>query len=210
MVSHQKKARSNLYPTETMINVDYADYLAFLTNTPAQAKFLQHSLEQAAGGIDLHVNANKNEFMCFKQEGVISTRSGKHLKLVDKFTYLGSNISSIESNVNIHLAKVWTAIDRLLFIRKSYQSHKIKWDFFQAVAVFILLYGCTTWTLTKHIKEKLDGNYSRMLHAVLNKSLKQHSTKQLSCCHLPPISQSIQVRQIHKLCSLMDSYTWTC
>ena len=32
------------------------------------------------------------------------------------------------------------------------------------------LYGCTTWTLTKHLEKKLDGNYARMLHAVLNKS----------------------------------------
>ena len=51
-----------------------------------QAKSLLHSLEQAAGGISLHMNANKIEFICFKQEGAISTLSGKPLKLVDKFT----------------------------------------------------------------------------------------------------------------------------
>ena len=42
---------------------------------------------------------------------------------------------------------------------------------FQAAVVSILLYGCTTWTLTKRLEKKLDGNYSRMLRAVLNKSL---------------------------------------
>ena len=36
----------------------------------------------------------------------------------------------------------------------------------------------TTSMLTKPIKKKLDGNYTRMLHAVLNKSWKQHPTKQ--------------------------------
>ena len=43
--------------------------------------------------------------------------------------------------------------------------------------------------------EKLDGNYTRILHAVLNKSRKQHSIKQQLCGHLSPISQTIQVRR---------------
>ena len=33
---------------------------------------------------------------------------------VDQFTYLGSNTSSTENNVNVHLVKVGTAINRLL------------------------------------------------------------------------------------------------
>ena len=36
-------------------------------------------------------------------------------------------------------------------------------SFFQAAVVSILLYGCTTWTLTKLLEKKLDGNYTRML-----------------------------------------------
>ena len=40
----------------------------------------------------------------------------------------------------------------------------------------ILLYGCTTWTLTKRLKKKLDGNYTRMLRAILNKSWRHHLT----------------------------------
>ena len=47
-----------------------------------------------------------------------------------------------------------------------------------AVAVVsILLYGCTTWALTKRVEKKLDGNYTRMLRAILNKSWWQHPTK---------------------------------
>ena len=33
-----------------------------------------------------------------------------------------------------------------------------KHSFFQAAIVSILLYGCTTWTLTKWLEEKLNGN----------------------------------------------------
>ena len=71
------------------------------------------------------------------------------------------------------LTKAWTAIDRLSIIWKSNLSDKMKCSFFQAAVVSILLYGCTTWTLTKRL-EKLDGNYTRMLRAILNKSWQQH------------------------------------
>ena len=59
----------------------------------------------------------------------------------------------------------------------------------------VLLYGCTTWTLTKRIKKKQFGNCTRMLLAILNKSWKQHPTKQQLYGHLLPISKTIQIRR---------------
>ena len=67
--------------------------------------------------------------MCFKQEEAISTLSGKLLKLRDQFKYHISNITSTESDVSIHLGKMWTAIDRLSIIWKSDLFDQIK-DFF--------------------------------------------------------------------------------
>ena len=71
----------------------------------------------------------------------------------------------------------------------------MKRSFFQAAVVSILLYGCTTWTLTKRTEKKLDGNYTRMLRAILNKSWWQHSTRHQLYGHLPPITKTIQVRR---------------
>ena len=85
-------------------------------------------------------------------------------------------------------------IDRLSIIWKSDLTDKIKRSFFQAVVVSLLLYGCTTWTLTKRLKKKLDGNYTRMLRAILNKSWRQHPTRPQLYGHLPPITKTIQVR----------------
>ena len=70
----------------------------------------------------------------------------------------------------------------------------MKCSFFQAAVVSILLYGCTTWTLTKRLKKKLDGNSTRMLRAILNKSWRQHPTKHQLYGHLPLITKTIQVR----------------
>ena len=92
MVYTKKKSRQ--YPAETMTDTDYADDLLLLA--PANAESLLHN-------IGLHINANKKEYMWFKQEGTISTLSGRPLKFMDKFTYLNSNISSTERDVNIHI-----------------------------------------------------------------------------------------------------------
>ena len=83
------------YPAKTITDADYADDIALLANTPAQAKTLLHSLERAAAGIGLHVNEHKTEYMCFNQTGDIYTLNGSPLELVYKFTYLGSSVSSI-------------------------------------------------------------------------------------------------------------------
>ena len=75
-----------------MTDADYADDISILSNAPTQAKTLLHSLEQVAAGIGLHVNAHKTEYMCSDQTGDISTLNGSSLKLVNKFTYLGSSV----------------------------------------------------------------------------------------------------------------------
>ena len=59
----------------------------------------------------------------------------------------------------------------------------------------ILLYGCTTWTLTKRLEKRLDGNYTRMLWAILNWSWRQHPTKLQLYGHLHPITKTIQIRR---------------
>ena len=74
-------------------------------------------------------------------------------------------------------------------------NDKMKRSFFQAAVASILLYGCTTWTLTKRLENKLVGNYTRMLRAILNNSLRQHPTGHQLYGHLPPITKTIQVRR---------------
>ena len=124
--------------------------------------------------------------MRFNQRGDISTLNGNSLKLVDKFTYQESSVTSTEKDINTRLAK---AVDKLSIIWNSDLTDEIKRNFFQTAVVSILLYGCTTWTLTKRMKKKHDGNYTRILQAIVNKSWRQHPTKQQPNGHLPPITK---------------------
>ena len=189
------KKRIRRYPAKTITDADYADDIAFLANTPNQAETLLHCLEVASAGIGLHVNAHKTEYMCFNQAGDISTLDGTSLKLVDEFTYQGSSVSSTEKDIDTRLTKTRTAIDKLSVIWKSDLTDKMKRSFFQAAVVSIQLYGRTTWTLTKRLEKKLDGNYTRMLGAILNKSWRQHPTRHQLYGHLPPITKTRQVRR---------------
>ena len=181
------KKRSRRYPAKTITDPDYADDFALLANTPNQAETLLHSLERAVAGISLQVNAHKTKYMCYNQTGNITTLDGASLKLVDKFTYLGGSVSSTEKDIDSQLKKkAWTAIDRLSIIWKSDLTDKMKRSFFQTAVVSILLYGCTTWTLTKRLEKKLDGNYTIMLRAILNKSWRQHPTRHQLYGHFLP------------------------
>ena len=93
------------------------------------------------------------------------------------------------------MGKAWSPTNKLSVIWKSDLTDKLKRQFFQAVVISLLMYGCTTWTLTKRLENKQDGSCTRMLRAVLNKSWKQHPTKKQLYSHQPPISQTILVRR---------------
>ena len=125
------KARSGWYSTQTIMDTDYADDIALMAYTPTKAKSLLHSLEKTAGATRFHINADKTEYMRFNQnrKGDISTLKGGSLKLVDKFTYLGTSILSTKNDINARLVKPWTAIDRLSAIWRSYLSDKIQRNF---------------------------------------------------------------------------------
>ena len=121
--------------------------------------------------------------------------NGISLKLVNKFTYLGSSVSSTETDMDTRLAKALAAINRLSVIWKSDLTDKMKRSFIQEAVASILLYGLTTWTLTKRIVKKNDGNYTRMLRAILNKSWRQHPTKPQLYGQQLPITKTIKVRR---------------
>ena len=211
------KRRSKRYPAKTITDADYADDLTLLANTPNQAETLLHSLERAAAGIGLHVNANKTEYMCYNQTGNIATLDGASLKLVDKFTYLGSSVSSTEKDIDTRLTKAWTAIDRLSIIWKSDLTDKMK-------------RGCVDTAIWMHhmdANEAAGEETRRKLHNNVESSIKQvlattpHETptiRTLAPHHENYTSQTNQTRgtllekqgRAHKRCTPVDPHIWVC
>ena len=62
---NRAKERCSRYPAQTFTDKLYANGIALLGYTPAQAKTQLHNLEEAAGGIGHHTNAGKMEYMWF-------------------------------------------------------------------------------------------------------------------------------------------------
>ena len=60
----------------------------------------------------------------------------------------------------------------------------------------VLLYRSTTWTPSRRTEKMPHENYTRMLCAVLNKTWKQHPSKQQLYGHLHLISETIKVKRI--------------
>ena len=102
-----EKARSRRYPVQTITDTNSADDIVLLANTPAQAKSLLHCLKKASRWHRPPCQADKTEYMYFNpnQREDIFTLKGGSLKLVDKFTYLGSSVSSTKNDINTQLVK---------------------------------------------------------------------------------------------------------
>ena len=181
-----------------------------------------HSQEHASKGIGLHVNANETDFLGFKWESAISTLKWQVSKIRQVHVCWQQYLIDLKwcqhtpsKGVNCY----WQVID--LMVWKSDLSDKIKWDFFQAVAVSILLYGCTTLMLKKKMLRektwwKLFKNATRCFELILEAKpykteavrpltshLKNHPSKVNKTCRTLLEKQG----QTHKRYSSSDPYT---
>ena len=106
----------------------------------------------------------------------------KHLKKAGG--HLGQNVVKITIKIKTIVRK---PLMIKIFVNKSHSKY---------ICMNRIVHKITyKWTLTKRPKKKLDGNYTRMLRAILNKSWRQHPTRHQLYGHLPPITKTIQVRR---------------
>ena len=76
-------------------------------------------------------------------------------------------------------------------IWKSNLTDKLKSNIFRAAVESVLVYGSITWTLTSSLENKLNGAYTRMLRAAINKSWRQMLTNEILYNGIPKISATI-------------------
>ena len=69
-------------------------------------------------------------------------------------------------------------------------------NLFHATVESVLLYGSSTWTLTKALEKRLDGTFTRMLRAVQNVSWKQHITNKKLYNGCRKITEKIRERRL--------------
>ena len=189
--------RSSRHPAIHITDIDYADDIAVTADTIKDAEKMLHQIEEAAEDIGLKINSDKTEYMSLnsKSDNMIS-RNGNSIKNVDNFKYLGSYIANTENDINTRIAKAWAALNSMIILWKSNLSENLKRSFFRAAVESVLVYGATTWTLTATLEKRLDGAYTRMLRAALNKSWKDHISNKDLYLEIPRISASIRKQRL--------------
>ena len=162
------------------------------------ANTLLHQIEETADDIGLKINADKTEYMSLNTNSnfIMKSRNGHTIKKVENFKYLGSYIGSTEKDIEIRIAKAWSALNSMNTIWKSKMSDNLKRNFFRAAVESVLVYGAITWTLTSTLEKKLDGTYTRLLRAALNKSWRQHLTNKELYGKIPKLTNSIREQRL--------------
>ena len=164
--------RSRRHPAVKICDVDFADDLALVTNTAAEAQSLLLSLEHAANEVGLHLNEGKTKYigLNLQEDDVqhINATSGEEVERVEDFVYLGSRIMKSEKDFEVRKAKAWGACHKLKSIWKSGMRRDLKIRLFVATVESILLYGSETWTISQSLAKRINGCYSRMLRMALN------------------------------------------
>ena len=72
----------------------------------------------------------------------------------------------------------------------------MKRNFFRATVESVLIYGSVSWTITKALEKRLNGNYTRMLRAILNRSWKDHPNIKEIYWNIPDICTSIRQQRL--------------
>ena len=190
--------RSRRHDAKKVSDADYADDLALLADYIQDAESTLHNVEQLAQVIGLYVNPSKTKFICLNQDSSrgIKSLNGESINQVDDFDYLGSLIASTEHDVDKRLGKAWAALNGMNNIWKSYLSDQLKRNLFRAIVESVLVYGSTSWTLTSALEKRIDGAFTRMLRAALNKSWTDHLTNTELYGNIPRVSTTIREQRL--------------
>ena len=92
--------------------------------------------------------------------------------------YFRSCIGSTEKDIQIIIAKAWSALNSMQEIWKSKMPDKLKRNFFRAAVESVLVYCAISWTLTAKLEGKIDGAYTRMLRVALERTSDKQGTIQ--------------------------------
>ncbi|KAL5247556.1 hypothetical protein ACHWQZ_G019436 [Mnemiopsis leidyi] len=175
------------------------DLLAAVNTNKACGPDNIHENKETIVSVGLSMNDGKTEFLTVNtpdEEANIKSSSGRQLKHVKDFKYLGSWIATTEKDIRTRKAKAWAACHKLMKVWKSNLRRSMKIRLFVATVESILLYGSETWTLTESLSKQIDGCYTRMLRMALDVNWKQHLTNKEVYGTLPRATMKIQERRM--------------
>lgn len=141
----------------------FADDIALLEGNTEQQQKQVTALKIQARQVGLEININKTGQMRLNiQKDATPAPALKiddqEVAIVNDFKYLGAYVGSTNKDVNVRIGLAWVAFHKLKSILKAPKTKiNFKIRLFKAACISILLYGCETWILTKHLANRLDA-----------------------------------------------------
>ena len=144
----------------------YADDMDKNANSEAKMQIAMDQVSQSCDNYDLTISTKKTEVVHQPAPGKpynepTITVNGRKLKIVDKFTYLGSTLSRavhIDDEVTARIAKASEAFGILR--GNVWERNGIKLDtklqVYKAMVLPTLLYACETWTVYQRHAKRLN------------------------------------------------------
>ena len=199
-----ERRRSRRHPAKVITDLDFAVYIALTSDRVDQAKKMLDVVEAECAKVGLLLNAAKTKFMTYNIDEDVSMNSldGTPIERAltktgeQDFCYLGGWIDSSKRDFEVRKAIAWKSLHKMKPVWESDLPRNMKIDLFKATTEYILVYGATTWTLTKREEKALDGCYTRMLRMALNISWRQHITNEVLYGDLPKISEVIRENRL--------------
>ena len=163
--------------TDVLDELLYADDMDKNANTEAKMQRAMDQVSQSCDNYDLTISTKKTEVLHQPAPGKpynepTITVNGQKLKIVDKFTYLGSTLSRavhIDDEITARIAKASVAFGRLR--ANVWERNGIKLDtklkVYKAVVLPTLLYACETWTVYQRHAKRLNHFHLSCLRKLL-------------------------------------------
>ena len=192
-----KERAGSRAPEKHLTDLDYADDIAVLGFSRANAQSLLTSLEKAAAAVGLKINAKKTKALVVGEPLGCSFRVGSTvLDEVGDFSYLGSWVKSSAKALAERKGQAWTAASQLWKIWRADLGDELKRKVFKATIETVLLYGADTWSLTEAQLRSLDGTYTCLLRKALNVHFSSHTTNKELYGPLTPPSVLLTKRRL--------------
>jgi len=163
-----------------LTDLDFADDIVILVEEENVCQEMTTKLEKQSAQVEMNISQEKTKAMGITQRSSpqpIAIAKG-NLKYVERFTYLGSVISSVgdvDADINTRLAKAAAVFRRLDNVwQSSTLSLKIKLDLYTYLIVSTAIYASETWKSTARICQQLDVFHQHNLQKILGITWKYH------------------------------------
>ena len=214
------KARTKVN-VNSVVELQYADDNVVCAQTENDLQMILNAFADAYSRLGLSINVGKTQVLyqpppneAIRVAPTIEI-NGENLETVDRFSYLGSHLSSnanIDDEVQYRLRCANSAFGKLR--KRVFNNHDLRVNtkvrVYQAVVLPTLLYGSETWTTYRHHVKALEKFHQRSLRKILKITWENHRTnvsvlEEANCSSIEAILIKNQLRWAGHVVRMTDT-----